>query len=157
MLQYYICLAPVSVALPGAIPIDPSGVNPGRRYLEGDECRARSSLLFSAEKSPMRLSFESFRGSLPKSVFVQDRRYSRKVSVQNAFLASLRVLYVVTNCCRTDGDRCCRSHCPAISWPCRSRTGMAFRPTQSARLPCPGFHAPTLRNSFNPARISCGC
>src|ERR1700730_17105541 len=116
MLQYYICLAPVSVALPGAIPIDPSGVNPGRRYLEGGECRARSFLLCSAEKSPMRLSFGSFRGSLPKSIFVQDRRYSRKVSAQRASLASPKALYVVTNCCRTDGVRCCRSHCPATSW-----------------------------------------
>src|ERR1019366_6033492 len=98
----------------------------------------------------------NFRGLLSKPFFARERRYSRKVSWRTALLASRRALYVSTNYCRTDGVTWSHLRYLAISSECRSPTGIIFQPTQSARLPCAGFHVATSQVSFNPAPTSCG-
>jgi hypothetical protein len=63
----------------------------------------------------------------------------------DSVLPSLRALYVFTNCCQMDGVRFWHLRSRAISSECRSLSGIAFRPTQSAKLPCAGFHATSLQ------------
>src|SRR6266496_3363797 len=130
----------VALSLPSASQHDAAGVmrkifsklSPGSRYW-GGKCLALSSLLCSAERPPIRSRFETFEGSLPQSIFARERRFSRKVSGQIAFLASLMALYVSTNCCQMDGGRSSRLPSLAISSGCRSLTDITFRPTQSAK------------------------
>ena len=127
----------------GAMRIDPSRVEFRKPIIGGGECRALASLLCSAEKPPISLSFETFKGSRPKSIFPRERRFSRKASEQIAFLASRRALYVFTKCCQTAGVRFWHLHYPAIFLECRSLLAITFRPTQLARLTCVSIHATT--------------
>jgi hypothetical protein len=115
----------------------------------GGECRAPSSKHCSAQPLQLRSNSENFRGSLPKSIFAQEERYFQKASSQVAFMASRRASYVFTNCCQTDGVRFLHLRYPAISSECHLLAGIVFRPTQSATLPCAGFHATSLQTSFN--------
>src|ERR1700687_6409777 len=118
--------------------LDPSRVE-SRKSILGEECRALSFQLCSAEQPPAHLSSGSFRGSLPKSIFARERRFSQKASWQIAFLVSRRALYVFTKCCQTAGVRFWHLHYPAIFLECRSLIAINFRPAPTAGVARVGF------------------